>query len=51
MFTADGRFLGRVDLPLNASLIEADGNTVWTLERDADGLPAVVRSRVEPAFP
>jgi len=51
VFAEDGRFLGRVALPLNAILIEADGNTVWTLERDADGLPAIVRSHVEPAFP
>lgn len=51
VFAEDGRFLGRVVLPLDAVLIEADGNTVWTLERDADGLPAVVRSQVEPAFP
>ncbi len=50
VFADDGRFLGRVDLALTATLVEADGNTVWTLERDADGLPVVVRSRVEPAF-
>lgn len=51
VFAEDGRFLGRVTLPLNATLVEADGNFVWMLERDADGLPAVVRARVEPAFP
>jgi hypothetical protein len=30
--------------------MEADGNRVWFLDRDADGLVAVVRARIEPAF-
>ena len=51
VFAVDGRFLGRVELPQDAQWMAADGDAVWTLERDDDGLPAVVRSRVEPAFP
>ncbi len=51
VFADDGRFLGRVELRRDATFMAADGNSVWTLERDTDGLPAVVRSQVEPAFP
>ncbi|HET8770198.1 MAG TPA: 6-bladed beta-propeller [Gemmatimonadaceae bacterium] len=51
VYATDGHFLGRVELSQNAQWMAADGNIVWTLERDADGLPAVVRSHVEPAFP
>ncbi len=50
VFTRDGRFLGRVALPLRAQFVEAEGDSVWYLERDVDGLPAVVRARVEPGF-
>ncbi len=31
--------------------MEADGNTVWALLRDADGLPAVLRFRITPELP
>jgi hypothetical protein len=50
VFESDGTFVGRVRLPLRASWMEADGNRVWFLDRDADGLVAVVRARIEPAF-
>ncbi|HVH54969.1 MAG TPA: 6-bladed beta-propeller [Vicinamibacterales bacterium] len=50
VFGAGGRFLGRVDFPPRSTLIDADGSTVWLLQRDADGLPAIVRTRVEPAL-
>lgn len=50
VFAADGRFLGRVVLPVNATWMEADGDLVWVLDRDADGLPGVVRLRVTPGF-
>jgi hypothetical protein len=50
VFEADGRFLGRVVLPWRATWMQADGNRVWYLDRDDDGLPAVVRARVEPAL-
>ncbi len=49
-FEPDGRFVGRVVFPRGARLMQADGNDVWYLTRDADGLPAVVRARVEPAL-
>jgi 6-bladed beta-propeller protein len=48
VFGADGRFLGRVNLPRRSRLMEADGNTVWVLQRDENDLPAVVRLRIEP---
>lgn len=50
VFEADGRFVGRVVLPWQATLMEAGGDRVWFLDRDADGLPAIVRARVEPAL-
>lgn len=50
VFAPDGRFLGRVDFPPRTVLVEADGDTVWGLGRDADGLPAVLRLRIEPGL-
>lgn len=50
VFEKDGRFLGRVSFPPRAQWMEADGTTVWYLQRDEDGLPAVVRARIEPAL-
>ncbi len=50
VFVPGGKFLGRVALPFRSRLIEAEGNSVWALVRDADGLPAVVRYRVEPGW-
>lgn len=50
VFAADGRFLGRVELPMSTTWMEADGDRVWYLQRDEDGLPAVVRARVAPGF-
>lgn len=50
VFEADGRFVGRVRIGARAALMEADGDTVWLLDRDADGLPGVVRARVTPGF-
>ncbi len=50
VFERDGTFAGRVRLPLRATWMEADGNHVWFLDRDADGLVAVVRARIEPAL-
>ncbi len=51
VFGSDGRFLGRVTFAPRTRIMEADGNTVWALARDADGLPAVLRFRVEPPLP
>ena len=48
VFTGDGRFLHRIRLPWRAQVMEADGERVWYLDRDADGLPAVVRARIPP---
>jgi hypothetical protein len=50
VFERDGTFAGRVRLPANAQWMEADADRVWYLDRDADGLPAVVRARVEPGL-
>ena len=51
VFGEDGDFRGRVALPPRSTFMEADGNHIWYLQRDEDGLPAVVKARVEPAFP
>lgn len=48
VFAADGRFLGRIDFPLRSRLMEADGDRVWLLVRDENGLPAVTRFRIDP---
>jgi hypothetical protein len=48
VFEANGTFLGRIRLPARATVMEADGDRVWYLDRDADGLPAVVRAKIEP---
>ncbi len=50
VFEPSGRFLGRVDLPPRTTLIQADGNQLWVIERDENDLPAIVRLRVDPAF-
>lgn len=50
IFSADGRFLGRIDFPARTRLIEADGDRVWAVVRDADGLPGVVRFRIDPVL-
>lgn len=51
VFEADGRFVGRVALPMSATaLMEADGDLLWFIARDADGLPAVIRARVMPSL-
>ena len=50
VYAPDGRFLGRVAFPRNATLMQADGDTVWLIERDADDLPAVVRARITPGL-
>lgn len=50
VFDAGGRFLGRVRLPWGATWMHAEGDRVWYIVRDHDGLPAVVRARIEPGF-
>ncbi|MBX3133286.1 MAG: hypothetical protein KF689_07875 [Gemmatimonadaceae bacterium] len=50
VFDPDGRLVGRVVLPWCATWMEADGDAVWYLDRNEDGLPAVVRARVTPRF-
>jgi hypothetical protein len=50
VFAPSGEFLGRVTLPPLARLVEADGNTVWGLDRDENDMPAVTRWRVEPGW-
>ncbi len=50
VFEKDGTFLGRVALPHRSTWMEADGDLVWYLQRDEDGLPAVVRARIAPGL-
>jgi hypothetical protein len=51
VFATDGTLLGRVAVPPRTQIMESDGNLVWALVTDADGLPSVVRYRIEPEFP
>jgi hypothetical protein len=51
VYSSEGAFLGRVALPRDTQLMEADGNTLWALGKDDDDLPAVRRYRIEPALP
>jgi len=51
VYASDGRFVARVAFPPSTHPVEADGNTVWALGEDADGLPAVRRYRMSPALP
>ncbi len=46
IFTRQGAFDGRVELPTGSQWMEADGDRVWYLGRDADELPAIVRARI-----
>jgi hypothetical protein len=48
VYSPAGSFLGRVSFAEHGELIEADGDRVWTLDRDDDGLPSVVRLRIGP---
>jgi hypothetical protein len=50
VFDADGGFLGRITFPLNSTLMQADGDTVWLIERDENDRPAVVRARITPGL-
>jgi hypothetical protein len=50
VYSPTGTFLGRVPLTPNAELMEADGDRVWVLDRDEDGLPAVIRLRIQPSL-
>lgn len=51
VYGSDGVFLGRVAFPRDVALVQADGDTVWALGRDADELPAIRRYRIEPPLP
>jgi hypothetical protein len=50
VFDTDGSLLGRVAMPPRTSLVGADGDEVWGLATDDDGLPQVIRFRVEPGW-
>jgi hypothetical protein len=51
VFSAEGRFLGRVALPPRTQLVDADGDTVWGLALDEFDMAAVSRYRIEPGLP
>ena len=50
VFAPSGRFLGRVPLPPRTTLIQADGDFLWGISRDADDLPSIVRFRLNTPF-
>lgn len=50
VYQPDGRFAGRVELPRRTVVMDAQGDRVWAMQRDEDGLPGVVRFRVSPGF-
>ncbi len=50
VYDPDGSFVGRVEFPSRTTLMEADGDMVWALDRNEDDLPAVTRFRVEPGL-
>jgi hypothetical protein len=50
VFARDGRFLGRITMPPNTTLMEAEGDVVWAITRDEVGLPALMRYRVVPSL-
>lgn len=47
MLSARGEELGMLQLPLEEYLIEADGERVWTVREDEDGVPSVAWYRVK----
>lgn len=50
VFSPQGVFLGHVQLPGSGQFMEADGDKLWVLERNADDLPGVVRYRISTPF-
>lgn len=46
-FDATGRSIGEVEAPVEAQLMRASATHVWAVVRDTDGVPAVVRYRVQ----
>ena len=50
VFAPSGLFLGRITFPPRTTLVQADGNNVWTIARDDNDLPAIVRWRIEPSL-
>jgi hypothetical protein len=51
VFGTDGRFLGRIELPLRTRLMDSDGRLLWVLGRDENDLPAMIRYRIDPPLP
>jgi len=47
VFNADGEYVTRVRLPNRNQLIDAHGDHVWSVERNASGGRSVVRYRME----
>jgi hypothetical protein len=51
VFASDGRFLGRVRPPARFEMMNASGDLVWGVDRDASDVSYAVRFRIEPALP
>lgn len=49
VFSAEGTFVMRIEMPPRTTPVEADVDTVWGLSRDGSGLPAIVRFRIATA--
>lgn len=48
VFEADGRYLGRLELPDRAELAHAEGDVVWAVVRDELDVQRLVRYRIVP---
>ena len=47
VFQHSGEYLGRIQLPLGATALAMRKDRIWGLVRDDDGVPSIVRWRVE----
>ena len=50
VYSSAGVFLGRIQFPDGAQLVQADGDRVWIIDHDENDLPAVTRLRVSPSL-
>jgi hypothetical protein len=50
VFEPDGRYLGRVLVPRNVTILATRGDIVWGSMTDENDVPSLVRMRVQPGF-